>query len=56
MNETVRVIVTGKEVEAELLKKNPRSLWVRLKDGNIIKRKRSRQTVDYKLKEKQSDN
>ena len=31
-----------KEVDAELVRENAKSVWVRLSDGNIIKRKKTR--------------
>jgi len=37
--------VGRKSVEAELLKEKPTCVWVRLPDGNVIRRKKNRDIV-----------
>lgn len=39
-NNTVKVRLTGKTVDAVLVSSNRKTLWVRLNDGNVIKRHR----------------
>ena len=38
----MKVKLSGKVVEAELLVENNKTVWVKLKDGNIIQRHREK--------------
>jgi len=38
----IRVEVGGKVISCEVVKSNKKSVWVRLDDGNVIKRKMGR--------------
>ena len=40
-----QVLVTGKAVSAEVLKDNSKTFWVKLPDGNVIKRHKNKHTV-----------
>ncbi len=38
----IEVTHTRKFLPVDIVQENPRTLWVRLPDGNVIKRKKSR--------------
>jgi len=43
--ETIQVKLSNKVVTAEVLRINPKTLWVRLPDGKIIKRHKEKHLI-----------
>lgn len=47
--ETIRVkLFNGQIVTATIVKRNPKTLWVRLPDGNVVKRHQRKHIVEDK--------
>jgi hypothetical protein len=44
----VQVKLTDKTVEATVVKKNPKTIWVQLSDGNVIKRHKKKHIIKWK--------
>ena len=42
---SISVLVHGKRVATEVVKENAKTLWVRLNDGNVIKRHKAKHEV-----------
>ena len=45
MPEAIKVRLSGGIVSARLVKENKKTIWVKLKDGNIIKRHKEKHVV-----------
>lgn len=41
----IQVKLTGKTVTADVIKENPLTVWVKLDDGNVIKRNKRKHVV-----------